>query len=207
MQQPIQKHVDCVELAGRSNIVGNVVGPLLFKRLIEELIKLPEPGILILDFLRINLVDSSTIMISLAKALAWRWRKAECKTIVCFNTTSSQRSELAVAICNLPHMFDDWDISKKLLLLAVDRGSIDRLDLLGLEQLGERQREIWNLIGEVGSISVAELATHSGIDRKEVLSSLAIFFANCVLLKQESQGQIVVLSFENLLISTLGDIS
>jgi hypothetical protein len=179
--------LDGAELAGSTSIFSPFVGRVLYKRLEEVLLGMVEPGILVVDFARVGLVDSSTLLISIAELLALVQRNGRLISVVCSGTTKMHQGSLSSAIIHYPYAASEWDESKRLLLLVSDREIGDMWHLLG--ELTEREKIVWDLATEAGCTTIADLIKRSGLNRRSINSSLQVLLQNRVLMEVRTEGE------------------
>lgn len=197
-----QTIVDAVDLAGDINIFSPLVGCTFFKRLNNVLLGLAEPGILLIDFLRVGVVDSSALMISIGNLLAICQRNRWRRTIACLNTTPPIRATLQQAIIAQPYVDNPWTEAPQVhLLLCASDMRTKAWSLLG--DLSERQAALWNALLEVKCVSVEELANRLGVSNEVIDSDVQMMQTNNVLLNLEGEPG-VMCAFPALLTLTSG---
>jgi hypothetical protein len=182
--------VDAVELAGDVNIYSPMVGRTFFKRLYNMLLGLAEPGILVVDFSRVGVVDSSALMISIGILLAICQRNRWRKTIVCLNTTGPIRITLKQAIVAQQYADNPLaDAPQIYLLLCASDSRTKNWFLLG--DLSERQVALWDALLKTQFVSVKDLADRLNVSVADIDSDVQIFHANTILFHGEAYSGVV----------------
>ncbi len=197
--------VDASELAGNINIFVPMTGRTLYKRLREALNSLIEPGILVADFRKINLVDSSALIISIAKLLAFSQNANWRRIFVCSNTSELHQTHLNRAIIVWTDLIDPWGekaSKQRLLLLVSDRENDNMWQLLG--ELNKQETMLWDLIREAESITITDLGKKSGMDKKTTMSHLQVFLDNQVLIRSESEKLVSIRTIYSLMTADSG---
>lgn len=181
--------VDGAELAGNTSLFSPIVGQTLYKRSEEVLIGLGEPGIMIMDFAKVGLVDSSTLLISIARLVALVQSERWQKTILCSHTTEMHQRALSSAIIHYPYTTDWWDQDRRLLILVSGRKEPGEWQLLG--DLTEEERTVWKLAVMRENITTASVSNYLRITQNTVESILKVFLDNRILLERKAQQELV----------------
>jgi hypothetical protein len=198
--------VDAAELTGYHDLLGRTVGRLLYGQLQKVLDHLSSPSVLVVDFARLDQVDTSILLISIVKATALALSNiAEEHVLVCGATTATHRAELSKAVAVWPEIQDPWRERprSRLLLLASDREPLATWHLLGREDLTPEEERVWASLMDEGCSEVRTLALRVGMDEERTHSCLKVFVENCVVTLKQRDGQVIVCPlFRSVLAST-----
>jgi hypothetical protein len=197
--------VDGAELAGSQTIFAPLIGQTLQKRLDETLIRLPEYSVLAVDFGKIGVVDSSTLMIAIAQPLSLCQRRRWQKTMVCCGTTPMHQVSLAMAITHYPYTHESRNQAKRLLLLASDRQSPVIWRLLG--DLNDTERMLWEHIIGMNGATASQLESDLALGEHNLLSHMRVFLDTGVLRSFEMEGKMHFVPVHKLpVVSPKGDL-
>lgn len=184
MRKINQVVVNAAKMAGDINLFVRIVGRTLYKNLCEKLSIIGEPGVLIVDFVDINQVQDSVLLISIIRALAFCRKNNWRKTIACIAVNELHRRKLLEAIMLWPDVSDLWrdkpDHQKRVLLLISQQANPKQWEILG--ELNEIEQGLWDKIQDMEQILFVDFALENGMDQPTLLGHLRVFLENQILI-------------------------
>lgn len=192
-----------VQLAGSGNIYGPLVGRILYKRVCDLLAEIREPGVLILDFVSAGVVATSTLLISVVKAVAFSRRQDRRKTIVCINASRGHIVALRNAVDICPDALDPFATTNPLRVVLLAHELPSEADSKVIWHLfgpiDDCARDVWEDILAAESTRIDSIGDRLGYDEEEVVEAVQLLVSHQVVLLQRSDAESVVRSLSSLL--------